>query len=174
MPKVWAGLEEAEAAELARLAAGKRVLEIGSAFGYSTIIMGKVAKHVIAVDPHTGFDSWPQFRLNLYSHGVAGKVSPWGETSQTALPELNRGGQRFELIFIDGDHLPDSVRHDLAWARRLVTPGGTIALHDYLLAAGTFVKLACDEWRPVDRLVETLGIYEDVQPLAGEHGLPGG
>lgn len=146
------------------------MLEIGSAFGYSTIVMALVARSVLAVDPMTQFASGEQFELNLKAHGVTSKVSHLDTTSQVALPRLFEAGDRFDLVFIDGDHLPEAVRHDLGWARKLVKPGGAIALHDYLLGPGTFVRPAAQEWREPDRLVQTLGIYEDVAPAADERG----
>ncbi len=130
--------------------------------------MAQVAVSVLAIDPMTGFDSLRDFTANVDAHGVASRVSLLLATSAEALPRLYANGERFQLIFIDGDHLPASVAHDLAWARRLVTPGGSIALHDYLLGPGTFVRPECQKWREPDRLVETLGIYEGVEPVAGE------
>ena len=158
-PAVWAGLEEKEAAELRELARGRRCLEIGSAQGYSTIIMAKVARSVVAIDPHTQFHSEPTFRANLIDHGVEDRVAVMVERSDQALPRLYRLGARFDLVFIDGDHMPASVDYDLTYARSLLAPGGTIALHDYLLGPGTFVRPECQKWREPDRLVETLAIY---------------
>ena len=34
-------------------------------------------------------------------------------------------------MFIDADHAYESVVHDAGWARKLATPGGHIACHDY-------------------------------------------
>lgn len=167
-PAVYAGIEDLEADALRELATDKTVLEIGSAYGYSTIVMAQVAKSVVAIDPMTQFDSWKVFHDNVEAHGVAAKVSLLVLRSEIALPALYKAGEWYDLIFIDGDHLPESVRHDLAWARRLVRLGGVIALHDYLLGPGTFVRPAAQEWREPDRLVETLGIYVDVEPVAGE------
>ena len=149
------------------------VLEIGSAYGYSAIVIAQVAKLVTAVDPHTQFDSEATFIDNLIQHQVFERVRFWTGPAADVLPRLFARGQSYDLVFIDGDHLPGSVRHDLAWARRLVRAGGAIALHDYLLGPGTFVRPACQEWREPDRLVETLCIYEGVEPEAGERG-PGG
>lgn len=132
--------------------------------------MAQVAKSVLAVDPHTQFSSLETFLANLEKHGVMGNVSWLVATSDVVMPKLSLHGEWFDLIFIDGDHLPESVRHDLAWARKLVRLGGVIALHDYLLGPGTFVRPAAQEWREPDRLVETLGIYADVEPAVGEYG----
>ena len=43
-------LTEAESGRLLELAVGKLVLEIGSSYGYSTVLMATVARHVITVD----------------------------------------------------------------------------------------------------------------------------
>jgi protein-L-isoaspartate O-methyltransferase len=44
----------AEGKALAEMARGKRVLEVGSYCGLSTVCMARTAKHVVSVDPHDG------------------------------------------------------------------------------------------------------------------------
>ncbi len=70
---------EAECAELQRLVAGKLVLELGSDFGRSTIVLAQVAELVFAVDwrkgdPHAGQrDTASQFIRNITRYGVRHK-----------------------------------------------------------------------------------------------------
>jgi hypothetical protein len=136
-PVISTSVQPLEAAELARLAAGKTVLEIGSAYGYSACIMALGgAKSVTAVDPHTWIPgSFEAMCANLDAcdalGGANGDVLILTATSQVALPKLADNGTRFGLIFIDGDHAEGAVRHDGEWARKLLEPGGTIAFHDY-------------------------------------------
>lgn len=107
----------------------RRILEIGSAFGFSTIVMAQTGAEVLAVDPHTGYDSWQTFQRNLNRYGVAGRVQAVRRPSQEALPHLVPG--RFDLVFVDGDHSEAMAEHDIRHARRLVRAGGIIAVHDY-------------------------------------------
>ena len=47
------------------------------------------------------------------------------------MPRLAAGEASFGLIFVDGDHQAEAVRHDVGWALRLLAPGGVLACHDY-------------------------------------------
>jgi Methyltransferase domain len=51
--------------------------------------------------------------------------------SYSAMPRLAAGEASFGLIFVDGDHQAEAVRHDVGWALRLLAPGGVLACHDY-------------------------------------------
>jgi predicted O-methyltransferase YrrM len=132
-PVIQTSVQDCEAAELGRLAAGKTVLEIGSAYGYSACVMALAgAKSVTAVDPHlwiTG--SFEAMLSNLETAGVDDNVVIVRLPSQMVMSELDKTGTRFGLIFIDGDHAAPAVEHDGAWAAKLLEPGGTIAFHDY-------------------------------------------
>lgn len=69
-----------EGDELARLAAGKLVVEVGSLLGYTTIKMAKTARLVTAIDPHRDYPSCRpsptlyEFLGNLLRHNVNHKV----------------------------------------------------------------------------------------------------
>lgn len=124
--------------ELAKLARGKVVLEIGSRYGASTIGMAAGAELVYALDWHRG-DVWHGgeaggeslglFWAYVSRYGLKDKIVPLVGRSEQVLPKL--ADRQFDLIFIDGDHSYEGVRYDLEEAVRLLKPGGTIALHDY-------------------------------------------
>lgn len=126
---------EAEALELSKLAAGKRVLEMGAHLGFSTVVLARVAAELHSVDWHRGDlqagegDSLQAFRDNLRSHGVEDKVIVHVGRFEVVLPTLAR--ESFDLVFIDGHHSYESARRDIDLARPLLKSGGTIALHDY-------------------------------------------
>lgn len=119
-----------EGRELAKLADGKRVLEIGSYCGLSTVCMARTAESVTAVDYFDGRctpamqDTRGQFSDALERHGVAGKVTVCHPDAQIPLPE-------YDLAFIDGAHDAESVRADIAKVRDCLTDDGLIAFHDY-------------------------------------------
>ncbi len=121
-----------EAYALATAAGGRqRILEVGSAYGFSTIVMAQAAPaaEILSVDPHTGYQSWDTFNRNLDRYGVAGRVRCLRKPSQEVLPTLPAG--RFDMMFVDGDHGEGPADHDVAHALRLVRAGGIIAVHDY-------------------------------------------
>lgn len=123
-----------EGAKLAELAAGKRVLEIGSFCGLSTVCLARTAEHVTAVDyfdgrgtPNPG-DTSQQFARNLQRYGVAHKVTA-KHPSSLEIGDLPC--EKYDVVFIDGAHDFDSVKVDAIHALNLVAPGGLIAFHDY-------------------------------------------
>lgn len=140
-------LLHSEGRALFDLARGKRVLEIGSYCGKSTICLAQSAEQVVSVDPHDGrgtprrqatFDKLVE---NLRRYGVAEKVTALVGTldGDAAGWELSNNGflqtlkPDFDLVFIDGAHDYESVRNDIRQALALLTlkPDGLLAFHDY-------------------------------------------
>lgn len=129
-PLMSTSIQDVEIAELQRLAKDARVLEVGSAFGYSAIAMALAgASQVMAVDPHWAHNSLGQMKSNAIAYGVAGPVDCLVGTSREILPALSDAS--FDLMFIDGDHTYDGCAYDIMHGFRLVRPGGHIAVHDY-------------------------------------------
>lgn len=159
-PAISTSLTEREAAELARLAAGRAVLEVGSAYGYSTIVMALTGATVTAVDPHAWLNSHDQMQANLGAYGVMEAVTVLREGAETALPRLAAAGHRYGLIWIDGDHSPEAVARDVRLSLPLLAAGGVLACHDYGEDTCPGVAQALDAWRPPDRVVDTLAIYD--------------
>jgi predicted O-methyltransferase YrrM len=163
-PLIATSVQPDEAAELARLAAGRRVLEVGSAYGYSACVMALAgAKHITAVDPHTWIPgSFEMMLRNLEACGADGQVVVVRLPSQIVMPDLADKGTRFGLIFIDGDHSEAAVRHDVEWAQKLLEPGGVIACHDLgedCCCPGVRTALASMFPDGPDRMTGTLAVY---------------
>lgn len=108
-----ASVTNQEALILADLAEGKRVLEIGTGLGVSTVALAHKAHSVVTVDP----DEW--VRGNVDAGTAVHMVASLADTDGP-----------FDLAFIDGLHDIESVRRDIEGALRLVKPGGMIAFHD--------------------------------------------
>lgn len=125
-------LSHNEGRKLAELARGKRVLEIGSYQGRSTICLAQTAAKVVSVDWHqgdvdAGFGQTEEaFRANLERYGVSDRV----EVHVCRSDEF-KADERFALVFVDGAHDYKSVVADLCVAVRFLRPGGTIAMHDW-------------------------------------------
>jgi predicted O-methyltransferase YrrM len=131
-PAILTSVTAAETATLAELSHGRRVLEIGSAYGYSAVAMTLSGAWVTAVDPHHAHNSHEIMLTNLAAYGVTDHVEVVRQYSRTALPALADRGEEYDLIFIDGDHTTAGVEHDIKWSVELLRPGGTIVCHDYL------------------------------------------
>jgi predicted O-methyltransferase YrrM len=129
LPNIDGWLMHEEGKALAELARGKRVLEIGSYCGKSTVCMARTAEHVTAVDYFDGRDTpapgdtSKAFRDNLDRYGVADKVT-------TKHPDEPLCGE-YDLAFIDGAHDRESVHSDIDKSLSVLAPGGLLAFHDY-------------------------------------------
>lgn len=124
---------------LVRIRGAKRVLEVGTLGGYSTIWMarglpadGKVV--TLELDPHHAKVA----RSNLERAGVSDKVElrtgPALQSLETLAAE-NAGP--FDLIFIDADK-PNNPNY-LSWAMRLSQPG-TVIICDNVVRDGTVLN----------------------------------
>ena len=161
--RVSTSLTGNEAAVLARLAVGRDVLEVGSAFGYSACVMAVAgARHVTAVDPHAWLASWQAMTSNLDRAGVTATVTVIRGHSPLALTGLPGP---YGLVFVDGDHSYEAVTADVEAARKLLAGGGVLAVHDYdETCCCPGVRQAMDELFPAgpDELVDTLAVYREV------------
>jgi protein-L-isoaspartate O-methyltransferase len=159
-------MTENEAADLVYLSRGKKVLEIGSANGFSACAMALGgAEHITAIDPH----SWvPGSRAamdeNLREFGVEDKVTIIADTFYAAFAQLQE--ERYDFIFIDGDHTFNAIQFDVTNARKLLAPGGILACHDYGECCCPDVRPALDMMFPEGptRLTDTLFIHVPEEP----------
>jgi SAM-dependent methyltransferase len=145
----WLTLEEGQA--LRELSTGKRVLEIGSYCGRSTICIAQTAESVVSLDPHDGRGTpspqgtYQKFRANLKRYNVAEKVvSEWPIESDGP----------FDFIFIDGAHDYANVTNDIRTACERLAPGGLLAFHDYRTYEG---NIDPDVAQAVNELIEMGG-----------------
>jgi predicted O-methyltransferase YrrM len=161
---VESALSERECGRLAELAPGKRVLELGSWHGRSTITLASVAASVDAVDPHDGGPEGQENTLtpmleNLERYGVRERVTIHVGSSHAILPGLPE--RAFDLVLIDADHSLEAVLADLELVLPRLAPGGAIAFHDYG-RSGTWHRGAWDTW----------GVTEVVDAFARQLGQP--
>lgn len=126
----WLLYDEGKA--LFDIARGKRVLEVGSYCGLSTLCLAQTAESVLSVDTHDGRgtaieqNTLAMFRANLERRGASNVEVLVGTIDDVP------AGLTFDLAFIDGSHDYGSVRHDIDRALELLAPGGLLAFHDYL------------------------------------------
>lgn len=162
---VSTSVQPAEAAALAEMAAAAGdVLEIGSAYGYSAIVMALAGARVTAVDPHTWIPgSHAIMNANVAAYGVADQVTILAETAASAMSDLAAQGVTFGLVFIDGDHSAHAVHDDVTAALKILRPGGVLACHDYAeTCCCPGVAQALDQLFPggPSRMVDTMFVLE--------------
>ena len=133
--EIKSAVTEEEANKLAELAQGRRVLELGTEFGRSTITMAQTAQWVVAIDhcstspygpyPHTA----TEFLKNVARYNLQRKIIPivgYGDDAGRILRSAS-----FDMLFIDGDHTADSLSLDLRALAHTLCEKHVIAFHDY-------------------------------------------
>ena len=172
---VWTSLTEREQVTLRNLAADRRCIEIGAAFGFSTLLLASVAETVYSVDPHcvpSGMVSFgfrhvadverykagtlATMQQNLSLTGLVGRVTIVQGYSQTVLA----GGMPFvpDFAFIDGDHARDACYADLRNCERLMQDGGVICVHDYDEDSCSGVREAVDMWGGQREVIDSMAV----------------
>jgi hypothetical protein len=152
----WLTVEEGRL--LWQLAAGRSVLELGTAAGRATVCLAQQAKRLVTVDVQDQSEAREWTRR----YGVAEKVAVrQGEVEQICR-DLR---ERFELVFVDTQQDAASVRRDIEVLLPLLAPGGRIAFHDYPDPSWPDVRRTVDEyaarcrWQRVAQ-ADYLGVFE--------------
>lgn len=127
---------------LARLISARRILEIGTLGGYSTIWLGR---GLTAGGRLISLESEPRHaevaRQNIARAGLASRVEVRLGMALDTLPQIAaEGAGPFDLIFIDADKA--SYPAYLEWALRLSRPG-TLLLADNVVRDGTIIDAEC-------------------------------
>ncbi len=137
-PLIEGWMTEEEGRCLAELATDKRVVEIGSYCGLSSVWMARTATYLYCIDTFDGRGTAARrptrhdFNNNLKKYGVEKKVGSYNGNSQDPrLLEIFGGNEKFDMAFIDGSHDKDSVLADFELCERLVKADGLILFHDY-------------------------------------------
>ena len=162
-PEILTSVTEAETAVLRDLAADAgEALEVGSAYGYSAIVMAKAGARVTAVDPHAGELPGSLGIMQGYLQAYqANSVLMRVGRSQEILPTCPLAW--FGLVFIDGDHTEATVAHDVEWAIKLLRPGGILLCHDWDEGTCPGVRAALERLLgPPPELTDTLAVYRDL------------
>lgn len=118
----------------------KKMLEIGSFVGESTVLFASSFGQVIAVDPFLeGYDDMDptshSFDFKNVYETYLERTTPFKNiktiklTSNQAIDLLK--DEQFDFIYLDGLHTYEGVRDDIKNYLPLVKPGGVIGGHDY-------------------------------------------
>jgi predicted O-methyltransferase YrrM len=115
----------------------RQTLEVGLAFGFSTVYF-LAAVHENGSGLHAAIDPlqdyWHGIGLRHAENlGMAHAFRFYNEKSVSALVKLAADNQRFELIFIDGNHRFDDVLVDFTLSAEICPLGGYIVLDDVRL-----------------------------------------
>lgn len=143
------GLDVLFEAALAHGREGNTIVEVGTLYGRSTIVLALGAwahKEIFMPTPGSNpaqvisIDRDPVSLTIAHSNLLEVGIRPQDMhlfTADSAL-KLRTLGRRIDLAFIDGDHYFPGVFVDIAIAARLLKVGGTIIMHDYNWHTGVF------------------------------------
>jgi predicted O-methyltransferase YrrM len=132
--------------EAAAVPAGGCVVEIGSHYGRSTLVLASAvtpSARVVAVDPfptdwrYGGPNTEQALRDTLASAGLTEVVDVRVGTSAEVLAGWKTP---VDVVYVDGKHDARSVCHDLRWGR-WVAAGGHVLVHDAFSSVGVTLGL---------------------------------
>jgi predicted O-methyltransferase YrrM len=116
----------------------RTVLEVGMAFGVSSLVIaealaevGGASHHII--DPHQRGEWRGVGIANLERAGYDGRYVLYEEPSELCLPRLLAEGFSIDFALVDGWHSFDQVLVDFYYLNRMTSPGGAIAFDDLQL-----------------------------------------
>jgi predicted O-methyltransferase YrrM len=119
------------------------ILEIGSAWGRSAILLGYASsKKIWSIDPHTGGrayiergeaqNSFETFKINVAKNRFEERIIVCKQTTENVVKKkLLPDSLRFSMIFIDGLHTAGGVEIDFEMAFERMVPGGIMVFDDY-------------------------------------------
>ncbi|MDQ7787556.1 MAG: class I SAM-dependent methyltransferase [Thermodesulfovibrionales bacterium] len=134
------------------------ILEIGSAWGRSTVLIGLASKKRIwSIDPHTGGlayiqkgtnqNSFDEFLSNIKTYGIFERVTALKHSTQEVLDSnLIPKELKFSLVFIDGLHTAEGITLDFLLAFEHLEENGVMVFDDY------FEPSVMDYSRMIDKL----------------------
>lgn len=131
---------------IATISGARRVLEIGTLGGYSTIWLARAVGAdgaVVSIEAEPG--NAAVARANLEAAGVGDRVAIRIGRGAEVLPTLE-GGPAFDLVFIDADKESNTIYLD--WAARLGHPG-TVVIVDNIGREGEIVRDDSDDPRVI-------------------------
>jgi predicted O-methyltransferase YrrM len=128
---------------LARLCNARRILEIGTLGGYSTIWLTRALPgdgKVVTLEHSEKHAACA--RANFAAAGVADKVELIVGKAIDALPKLAALGQPFDFVFIDADKV--STPQYFEWSLKMSRPGTTIIV-DNVVREGNIIDAASSD-----------------------------
>ncbi|MFZ2158101.1 MAG: class I SAM-dependent methyltransferase [Bradyrhizobium sp.] len=121
----------------------RRVLEIGTHVGASTVHIACALRRFVdqgslctadIIDVNGPEGAWRSLGMRQPPSGIMSDLGLEPITTFITGPAaavLESSGQRFDMIFLDGDHSRFAVYREISAALRLLNPNGLILLHDF-------------------------------------------
>jgi hypothetical protein len=161
----WPGIYYGNVDLLAKLVGAKKILEVGVAWGYHAehLLLNLPSVTYTGIDPYLSDydknDAFPQFVAELFHDENQPAMDRLYEAVKLGLDEkfpgrstivrkkstiwIHENSEKFDVIFLDGDHTYATVRTELPLYWEALNKGGVLAGDDYDWPE---VKRAVDEF----------------------------
>ena len=119
----------------------RRLLEIGLAYGLSTLFVCEAVERLGGADAYHVIDPWQRTQWHgaglhaLERAGYGERVRFHEEPSELCLPRLLAEGERLDFALVDGWHSFDQVMMEVYFLNRMLEPGGLLVFDDVHLPA---------------------------------------
>ncbi|MDG1186270.1 MAG: class I SAM-dependent methyltransferase [Schleiferiaceae bacterium] len=133
-----------------------KCLEVGLAYGMSAnyILSSSEKVTLVSIDPFQENDYNNLGLQNISNNGFSHRHEHISELSITAFPELIKSGDKYDFIFIDGDHKFEGAFIDFIFSTYLINNGGMIVFDDLWMRALRLVREYVNKNRPDFKEVE--------------------
>ena len=157
---------------LCREAKPRTTIEIGMAYGYSTMYFLAAIRenglgHHTAIDPFQKCEKWHGIGWrHVQSLGMNDGFRFVEEKSVSALVHLADQAETFEVIFVDGNHRFDDVFVDFTLSAELCPMGGYIILDDMWMPsirrAAEFIRLNRIDFKQVRTPESNIAVFRRI------------
>lgn len=136
----------------------RRLLEIGLAYGVSTLAVCEAMVAAGGAERYHVIDPWQHTRwagAGLYALERAGYrhlVRLHEEPSELVLPRMLAGGTGLDFALVDGWHGFDQVMMEVYYLNRMLAPGGVLVLDDVHLPGLGWIAALIGTWPAYRRL----------------------
>ena len=153
--------------DLCRAMKPKNTLEIGMAYGYSTVYF-LAGLHENGTGFHTAVDPFQHAYFGIGSRkaerlGMPDRFRLIAETSFAALAHRADAGEMFEVIFVDGNHRFDDALVDFTLAAPLCPVGGCVILDDMWMPSirrtAAFVRMNRTDFEEIKTPVSNISAF---------------
>jgi predicted O-methyltransferase YrrM len=155
---------------LVRQAAGKRVLEIGTYIGVSTLFLAEAvgeSGHVVTVE--VGAEFAEIARENFLRNGLLDRIELINDDAANALSGLRQRKDLFDVIFLDGDK--SNYGRLLSPLFELLKPGGVMVVDDVFCNGDTLNEPATtSRGRGVQQMLRQVASLGDNQRVILPYG----
>ncbi len=152
------------------------ILEVGMAYGFSSLYFLAALERngsgtLTSIDPFQ-HDAWKGIgATHAMAHAPQRAEGPafrlLCDRSDRAIVDLLRKGERFDLIFIDGNHRFDDVLVDFYLCDQVCTVGGHIILDDMWMhsiqSVAAFIRTNRDNFQEVESRVRNTTMFRKIK-----------